>query len=166
MKKSLLLLALVQGIALSAFAQTPAAPADAGKTRAEVKTETKAANKAGDLKGGDVAPIATSKMAATPADAGKTRADVKTETKAANKAGDLKGGDVAPTATSPMAAAPAADGKSRADVKAETKAANKAGELRKNGDIGEQPAPVVKKRSKKMRKMAKPADATADAPAK
>ena len=160
MKKALLLLALVQGVALSAFAQTPA---DTAKTRTEVKADTKAAAKAGEIKSGDVAVTAPT----APAASTKTRADVKADTKAAAKAGDIKTGDIAPGVVTPMPVV--TDTKTRAEVKADAKAANKAGEVRKNGDIGEQPAPVVKKRMKKMKKMAKPAvttDAAAPAPAK
>lgn len=157
MKKALLLLALVQGVALSAFAQTPA-------TRADVKAETNSAAKAGEIKTGDVGVVTPPTPASTA-----TRADVKADTKAAAKAGELKGTDINPSGTTPPAVA--GDGKSRIDVKADAKAANKAGAMRSGGDIGEQPAPVVKKRMKKMkmRKMAKPAEtmaAPADAPAK
>lgn len=149
MKKALLLLALVQGITLSAYAQT-AAPADGAKTRTEVKAEAKAANKAGELnKGGNVG--VTNPAAEAPST--KVRADVKAETKVAAQAGELKGGNVNPTAPEPKAA-PAAGGKSRAEVKAEAKAANKAGTL-SDGNIGAQAEPVVKKARAK--KAAKPA---------
>ncbi|GAA4023300.1 DUF4148 domain-containing protein [Actimicrobium antarcticum] len=155
MKKALLLLALVQGITLSAFAQT-AAPADAAKTRTEVKTEAKAANMAGELnKGGNVG--VTAPAASTTST--KARADVKAEAKAAVKSGDMKSSEIAaPAKAMPVAAE---DKKTRAEVKAEAKAANKAGELT-DGNIGKQPAPVVKKaRAKKPAKAAMPAAAEA-----
>ncbi|NDP59428.1 MAG: DUF4148 domain-containing protein [Oxalobacteraceae bacterium] len=139
MKKALLLLALVQGIALSAHAQT-ATPMDGSKTRTEVKAETKAANKAGELNTGG--NVGVTNPAADVAGT-KVRADVKAEAKAANKAGELKGGNVTPMAPVPKSAVPAG-GKSRTEVKAEARAANKAGEL-SDGNIGALPAPVVKK---------------------
>ena len=141
MKKALLLLALVQGITLSALAQT-ATSADATKNRAEVKSEAKTANQSGELnKGGDAGVTLPS------APSVKARADVKTDTKTAAKSGELKGGDIAPgeTAAQTKNSSAMSDGKSRSDVEANAKVANKKGELHQNGDIGVQPVPVVKK---------------------
>ncbi len=155
MKKALLLLALVQGITFSAYAQTTA-PVDGAKTRTEVKAETKAANKAGELNKGGNAGVTNpaADVAST-----KVRADVKADTKAAAEAGELKGGNVTPVAPTPKAAA-SAGGKTRAEVKAEARAANKAGTL-SDGNIGKQTAPVVRKaRAKKV------AEPVADQPAK
>lgn len=154
MKKTLLLLALVQGITFSAYAQTTA-PVDGATTRAEVKAETKAAIKAGELNKGN---IGVTKPAADTV-LTKTRADVKVDTKAVAQAGELKSSNVIPVTPEPKAAA-SADGKTRTEVKAETKAAINAGTLNK-GNIGTQTATVVHKARAK--KVAEPA---ADQPAK
>lgn len=87
------------------------------KTRAEVKEETKAANKAGQIATGDqAAPMPKPKSTAN-------RAQVKSETAAAEKSGQIATGDLPAKTAKPKSTA------NRADVKAETKAANKAGEI-------------------------------------
>ncbi len=155
MKKALLLLALVQGITFSAYAQTTA-PVDGGKTRTEVKAETKAAIKAGELNTGG--NMGVTKPAADAVST-KTRAEVKANTKVAAEAGKLNPSNV--TVPAPMLKTTStADGKTRAEVKAETRAAMKADGLN-NGNIGKQLAPVVRKAPAE--KIAKPA---ADQPAK
>lgn len=79
-------------------AQTFAA---SGKTRAEVKAETRRALKAGEVTFGDVGyPRVTG--AADSSQAGRSRADVKAETRQALAAGEITFGDVAvakPTST-------------------------------------------------------------------
>jgi hypothetical protein len=92
------------------------------KTRAEVKEETKAANKAGDIATGESTKAAKPKST-------KARTDVKGETKAANKSGEITTGE-STKATKPKSTA------ARADVKTETKAAVKAGQTTE----GEAPA--------------------------
>ena len=87
------------------------------KSRAEVKEETKAANKAGQIEKGD-APAATPKPKSTA-----NRSDVKAEAKAAEKAGTIPAGDASAKTPKPKSTA------NRADVKAETKAAEKAGTI-------------------------------------
>ena len=79
MKLKLTLLALLAGASMIAQAQTPAAP-----TRAEVKAETAAANKAGAI-----APDTAGSAAKAPSKSTKSRADVKKETAEANKGGAL-----------------------------------------------------------------------------
>lgn len=101
-------------VAQGAYAQ---ATAPAGKARAEVKEEAKAAVKAGETKAGEGAP--TTKAGAK---SDKARADVKTEAKTAVKAGETKAGEGTPTTK-----AGAKSDKARADVKAETKKAVKEG---------------------------------------
>lgn len=150
MKKALLSLALIQGITFSAYAQT-AAPADGPMTRTEVKAETRAANKAGELnKGGNVGVTNPAADVAST----KARSDVKADTKAAAQAGELKSGNVTLAAPVPPKAANSTGGKTRAEVKAEARAANKAGKL-SDGNIGMQAAPVVKK--PRAKKVAEPA---------
>ncbi len=66
----------------TAYAADPATPA----SRAEVKAETRAAQKAGELKpAGTMSPEQEPKQAKST----KSRASVKAETRAANKAGEL-----------------------------------------------------------------------------
>jgi hypothetical protein len=101
--------------------QLVAAQASAPMSREQVKSETAAANKAGQLTpagGGPAAPKSHST---------KSRAHVKAETAAANKAGELTpagGGPAAPKSQST---------KSREHVKSETMDAKKKGELRPAG---------------------------------
>lgn len=65
-----------------------AAPAPkATKKRADVKSEAKTANKAGDVAKGE------GDMAAPAAPSAKKRAEVKAEAKAANKAGEVGKGE-------------------------------------------------------------------------
>jgi len=85
------------------------------KSRAEVKEETKAANKSGEITTGDM-PAKTPKPKST-----KARSDVKAETAAAEKSGQIATGDLPAKTAKPKSTA------NRADVKAETKAATKEG---------------------------------------
>jgi opacity protein-like surface antigen len=91
MKFKLALIAMIAGAAFSAQAQD-ANKSEAFKStavRAEVKAEAKAANKAGEIKEGEIG------QAAPKAKSTKMRADVKAEAKAANKAGEIKNGEMA-----------------------------------------------------------------------
>jgi hypothetical protein len=97
------------------------------KSRAEVKEETKAANKAGQIPSGEQA-APTPKPKST-----KARSDVKSETKTANKSGDIATGDMPAKTAKPKSTA------ARSDVKAETKAANKAGEIQTGEGVANQP---------------------------
>ncbi|MGA8390903.1 MAG: DUF4148 domain-containing protein [Burkholderiaceae bacterium] len=122
MKFKLTLLALIAGASMVAQAQTPAASAP---TRAEVKAETAAANKAGKIPNPDTAGSTVAK----PAKSDKSRADVKAETAAANKGGAL---DKPDADGSGKVKAPSKGETKRADVKAEAAAANKAGTIDKD----------------------------------
>ena len=109
--------------------QSVAAQASAPMTREQVKAETAAANKAGQLTpaGGGTAPAAKS----TAKGSTKSREQMKAETAAANKAGELTpaGGGTAPVSKS-AATGPT---KTREQRKAETMEAKKKGELRPAG---------------------------------
>ncbi len=123
MKRNLAILsALIMGLmgAQSAMAQAASAPT----TRAEVKSDAKAAVKAGDVPKGEVG-----KTVAPMSSGGKEkRAMTKAEAKAAEKAGTIEKGP------SPSVK-PMSGEKSRAAVKADAKAAIKAGEVAK-GEAG------------------------------
>lgn len=124
--KTTLSLVAVAAVALfshGAFAQE--------KTRAEVKAETAAANKAGKITTGDLdAPVAKPKST-------ETRSQVKSETAAANKAGKITTGDLDAPVAKPKSKA------NRAEVKSETKAANKAGDIA-TGEGNQQSGPMKK----------------------
>ena len=107
-KKIVIAAALSQLLVVGAFAQA---------TRAEVKAEAAAAEKAGTLPKGEIS-------AAPAAKSTKARADVKKEAASAEKAGAIVKGDKsdAPVAKST---------KNRKDVKAEAAAAEKAGTIPK-----------------------------------
>ena len=104
-------------IAQSAMAQAPVE----GKARADVKAETAAAKKKGEL----VPPGEGTGQPAAGTKSTKPRADVKAETAAAKKKGEL----VAPGENAAQQAAGAKSTKTRAEVKAETASAKKKGEL-------------------------------------
>lgn len=90
-----------------------------GESRDQVKTETKAANKAGAIPKGEV-PSQQPAVKST-----KTRADRKAETKAAKASGEIvKGGEASP---SDGKIKTAGESRKRSDVKAETAEAVKAG---------------------------------------
>ena len=118
-------LVLAIAAAASLCAQSAFAQASAPLSRAQVKAETRAAEKAGQLTpaGQGGAPAATN-VASGPT---KTRAQRKAETMEARKAGQLTpaGQGGAPAATS-VASGPT---KTRAQLKAETLEAKKKGEL-------------------------------------
>jgi Domain of unknown function (DUF4148) len=109
--------------------QSAMAQASAPLSRADVKAETRAAEKAGKLTpaGQGGAPVA-----AAPAGPTKTRAQRKAETIEARKAGTLAPAGPTQKADNAERAKPTA--KSRADRKAETRAAEKAGELTPAGE--------------------------------
>ncbi len=117
-------------LAQSAMAQTTPDP----KTRADVKAETAAAKKKGEvMPAGESAPQQGAGSKST-----KPRADVKAETASAKKKGDL----VPAGETTPQDKTAAMSGKPRAEVKAETAAAKKKGEL---VPAGEGTTPPLKK---------------------
>ena len=110
LKYTALVAAVVTAFASQAVVAQDAASAP--KTRAEVRSETKAAVKAGEVPNnaadqGLAKPKAKAKKvkgAPKPpavSEGGKTRADVKAETKAAIKAGDVPKGEV-PDMTKPQ----------------------------------------------------------------
>ncbi len=116
MKKSLITLS---AIAVAMFtAQVAVAQDAAPKTRAEVKSEAAAANKAGTIEKG--AAVA----APTKPKSDHTRAETKAEAAAANKAGTIEKGAAVPKATKPTS------DHSRAETKAEAAAATKSGEAK------------------------------------
>jgi Domain of unknown function (DUF4148) len=108
--------------AQAAMAQTAAAP-----TRADVKKETAAANKAGAI------PATEAQMQTPPVSkqSDKARADVKKDTAAANKAGAIPGttGGAGETMAGEKQVKDSKSAQPRADVKKETAAANKAGAI-------------------------------------
>jgi Domain of unknown function (DUF4148) len=125
MKKTLSSLTVA---ALALFgAQAAMAQAASSPSRAEVKKETAAANKAGTIPQGEAAMQAppVSKKSDT------ARADVKKETAAANKAGAIPGttGGAGETIAGEKQITDAKSTQPRADVKKETAAANKAGTI-------------------------------------
>jgi hypothetical protein len=108
-------------------AQAAMAQAASSPSRADVKKETAAANKAGAIPQGEAAmqapPVSKKSDAA--------RADVKKETAAANKAGaipDTQGG-AGETKAGEKQVKDSKSTQPRADVKKETAAANKAGTI-------------------------------------
>jgi hypothetical protein len=120
---SLVAAAAVATLSYSAFAQE--------KTRAEVKSETAAANKAGKITTGDLdAPVPKPKSTAN-------RSEVKAEAKAAEKSGQIPSGEQSQKAAKPKSTA------NRAEVKSETKAANKAGDIA-TGEGNQQSGPLKK----------------------
>lgn len=116
-------LTVVAAVAAAMFTQASFAQASAPASRAEVKSETRAAEKAGKLTpaGEGSAPVEKSNAKST-----KTRAERKAETQEARKDKKLTpaGQATTPAAVAAPATGPAA---ARSDVKAETKAAVKAG---------------------------------------
>jgi hypothetical protein len=122
-------LAIAAALAPAAFAQTDTKPT----SRAEVKEETRAANKAGKLM-----PAGEATPAEKPASSAKTRAERKGETMQARKEGKLLTGGEA-TYKSSMSQRDAAKGstKTRAERKAETKEAAKEKKLIPAGEAGE-----------------------------
>jgi len=126
------ILTVVAAAAFAVFAQG----AYAQQSRAEVKEETKAANKAGQIPGGEAAGMKAERAEKAKAST-TTKAERKTETRAANKSGQIEGGE---TAGMKAAKADAMKKSSvdRAERKAKTRAANKSGQL---APAGENPTP-------------------------
>ena len=138
-----LLVAHIPILIALAFIGNARSQASAPETRAEVKADTQAARKAGDmefgeegLKANEAHPERYPKKAASSAE---TRADVKADLANARKAGQLPSGDLdrTPAQVNPKRypQAPAASGLTRDEVKAETKAAQRAGDVQV-GDLG------------------------------
>jgi hypothetical protein len=129
------LVAALAGLTIAA-ALTPAALAQTDtqpKSRAEVKEQTRAANKAGQLMpAGEVTP------ADKPASSTKTRAERKAETLEARKKGQLKPAGQATYDTN-MSQRDATKGstKTRAERKAETKQAAKDKKLIPAGEVAD-----------------------------
>lgn len=121
-------LTIVAAVAAAMFAQASFAQDAAPTSRAAVKAETKAANKAGQLTpaGEGSAPVEKSMGKSTT-----PRAAVKAETRAANKAGQLT---PAGEGAAPVDKAPMKSTKTRAERKAETRAAAKNKELTPAGE--------------------------------
>jgi hypothetical protein len=101
------LCALVAGAPAFAQEASPKPPAASASSRAEVKDEAKAANKAGEIPKGDAGISANHpRGGAAGNDTGNvttpspSRAEVKDEAKAANKAGEIPKGE-ADTKTKP-----------------------------------------------------------------
>jgi hypothetical protein len=117
------------------FAQTSLAQSDSTPTsRADVKAQTRAANKAGELYRGGEAPLPEKRF-----EPSKTRVERKAETITARKRGELvPPGEATYKAQLPM---PVRSDKTRADRKAETLKAAKEGTLSPSGEA-EDPAMV------------------------
>jgi Domain of unknown function (DUF4148) len=136
LKYTALVAAVVTAFASQAVMAQDAASAP--KTRAEVRTETKAAVKAGDVPN-NAADQGLTKPKAKATEKRKSlreaRAKERAEAKAAVKAGDVPNaaadqGLAKPKAKgAPKAPVVSEGGKTRAEVKAETKAAVKAGDV-------------------------------------
>jgi hypothetical protein len=113
----------------SAFAQTNAASQPAA--RADVKAETRSANKSGQLPAGE----ATGADKQKPMASSKTRAERKAETLEASKKGELGSqGQALYKSNMSQRSATANSTKTRAERKAETKAAAKEGKLPAAGE--------------------------------
>jgi|SRR5450755_2748290 FlaG/FlaF family flagellin (archaellin) len=121
-------LTVVAAAAFAVFAQGAFAQASAPASRADVKSETKAAEKAGQLTpaGQGAAPMEKSTTKST-----KTRAERKAETRAAAKAKELT---PAGEGTNMKADTAGPSTKTRAERKAETKAAIKSGQTQPAGE--------------------------------
>ena len=127
-----LLAATVAGPA--AWAQTSAA---SSPSRADVKAETRALEKAGKLEPAGPGGTREERMAAPPKST-KTRAERKAETVAARKAGTLRPAGSGPTKAEQTAPPPTST-KTRAERKAETRAAARAKQLTPAGEAPEAP---------------------------
>jgi hypothetical protein len=104
-------------------------------SRADVKAQTRAANKSNDLWRGGEAPLPSK-----PFMSEKSRTDRKSETIGARRAGELKPAGEADYKA--HVARPSRTDKTRADRKAETLAAAKAGTLAPSGEGGDA-TPIV-----------------------
>ena len=127
-----LLAATIAGPA--AWAQTSAA---SSPSRADVKAETRALEKAGKLEPAGSGGTRAERMAAPPKST-KTRAERKAETVAARKAGTLRPAGSGPTKAE-LTAPPPTSTKTRAERKAETRAAARARQLTPAGEAPEAP---------------------------
>ena len=127
-----LLAATVAGPA--AWAQTSAA---SSPSRADVKAETRALEKAGKLEPAGAGGTRAERMAAPPRST-KSRAERKAETVAARKAGTLRPAGSGPTKAEQTAPPPSST-RSRAERKAETRAAARARQLTPAGEGPEAP---------------------------
>lgn len=122
MKLNLIATALVVSTSLLAQAQEPSPAASKPVSRADVKAEARAANKAGQIARGDC-EVSTGPQSKST----KSRADVSAEAKSAVKTGAIARGDC----EAPPLVADTKSTKSRAEVKVEAQAANKAGAIKK-----------------------------------
>lgn len=114
-----------------AYVETASAQSDASPpSRADVKAQTRAANKSNDLWRGGEAPLPSK-----PFTSEKSRTERKGETIAARRAGELKPPGEADYKA--HVARPAQTEKTRADRKSETLAAAKAGTLAPSGEGGD-----------------------------
>jgi Domain of unknown function (DUF4148) len=119
---SLFSLAMFSAFAINATAQTAAS----SPTRAEVKAEAAAANKAGKIPTGQESVVGQDMPKKPKSDT--SRAAVKEETRAAVKAGTIPTGQES-VPRQDMTKKPAKSDLTRAEVKDETKAAVKAGTI-------------------------------------
>ncbi len=117
----------VLAVAAALCAQAVYAQASAPLSRAQVKEETKAAEKAGQLTPAGQGGAPVSRSAATGPT--KTRAERKAETQAARKAGSLTPAGEGQARKADVADAARAPTKTREQRKAETIEAKKKGEL-------------------------------------
>jgi hypothetical protein len=123
-------------VAVSALlAQGAIAQTEAPKSRAQVKAETLAAEKKGDVP----PPGDTAKQEKLSKKSDAVRSDVKKETAAANKKGEL----AKPGEGPPQEKMAKKSDKARAEVKAETAVAKKKGDVVPAGEAAA-PAPVKK----------------------
>lgn len=124
-------LTIVAAVAAAMFTQASFAQASAPPSRAAVKAETRAAEKAGELVPAGQAVSMPSTEPKKTSD--KTRAERKAATREARKEGELvpagERGLVSPAVN-------AGPSKSRSEVKSKTRAAEKAGDLVPAGETG------------------------------
>jgi hypothetical protein len=124
------LFCLAYGAPAAAQTQTDSTPA----SRADVKAQTRAANKAGELASGEATP--PEKQA--PTKSTKTRAQRKAETMEARRKGELPSpGEATYKTNMSQQNATAKSTKTRAERKAETAEAVKQGKLAPVGEAGE-----------------------------
>jgi hypothetical protein len=124
------LLCIAYAAPVVSLAQTDSKPA----SRAEVKEQTRAANKAGQLTSGEATP--GEKQA--PINSTKTRAERKAETMEARRKGELRpSGEATYKSSMSQQGATAKSTKTRAERKAETLEAAKQGKLPPGGELGD-----------------------------
>jgi hypothetical protein len=128
------ILRLLAVSAATAFVGQIALAQSESPTRAEVKAETRAANKARQLQAAGEGPISDP---AAKAPSTKTKVERKAETLPARKEGKLSPAGIAGQLKTDKAIATARSTKTKEDRKAETRAAARAHQLAPAGEVGE-----------------------------